>query len=124
MNLENDSRRRDPSMLRARGYAVLVADSPAAALALSAEHRGEIALLVSDIVMPEMSGYELAEQLRSHQPQLRHLFISGYARGLRTVGGELESGVLLLQKPFTSAELARSVREVLDSAPPVSAWDA
>jgi two-component system, cell cycle sensor histidine kinase and response regulator CckA len=94
------------------GYDVLEAPDVQRALALFGEHRTRIALLVTDIVMPQMNGRALAERLRAEQPALKVLYISGYTDELVLAPGS--DGAAFLQKPFTPLVLARKVREVLD----------
>ena len=96
------------------GYTVLSAAAPDAALRLSGEHGGEIHLLISDVVMPGMSGRALAEQLTERRSGLRCLFISGYTADVIAHRGVLDEDVDFLAKPFTRDDLARKVREVLD----------
>ena len=79
--------------------------------------RPEIDLLVSDIVMPEMSGPRLAEQLREERPTLRILYMSGYTKDTILHHGIADDDPMLLQKPFLPDDLARKVREVLDGGP-------
>jgi CheY-like chemotaxis protein len=100
--------------LEMSGYAVLAASGGADALALAAGHSGPIHLLVTDVVMPGMSGRELAEQLSTVRPTLRVLFMSGYTDDAISRHGILEEGVTFLQKPFTPDALSRKVRELLD----------
>ncbi len=104
--------------LRRHGYTVLEASDALSALRVQAANPGPIALLVTDVVMPGMSGRELADQLREFRPGLRVLFVSGYADNAVLRHGVLEPGLNYLQKPFTPDELARKVREVLDARPP------
>jgi CheY-like chemotaxis protein len=96
------------------GYSVLVAERADAALRLAAEHGAEINLLISDVVMPGMSGRALAERLTERRPGLRCLFISGYTADVIASRGVLDDGVDFLAKPFTRDELARKVRAILD----------
>jgi PAS domain S-box-containing protein len=96
------------------GYTVLIAGTPGEALGLAEKHTGEIHLLVTDVIMPEMNGRELAERLQSLCPGLKYLFMSGYTANAIAHRNVLEKGVHFIQKPFSKAELARSVRKALD----------
>jgi PAS domain S-box-containing protein len=104
-------------ILTGLGYEVLVACDGVEALEVQTRHRRPIHLLISDVVMPRMSGGELAQRLRERIPSLPILFVSGYAGdvnlSLHLPPGEL----MLLPKPFTGRELARRVRELLDRGP-------
>jgi two-component system cell cycle sensor histidine kinase/response regulator CckA len=101
-------------MLGTLGYDVLPAGTPAAAIALAREHRGEIHLLITDVVMPEMNGRDLARSLLSLYPGMRRLFMSGYTADVIAHHSVLEDGVCFLQKPFRRDELASAVRAALD----------
>jgi signal transduction histidine kinase/CheY-like chemotaxis protein len=101
-------------VLESHGYAVLTAETGAAACALHAEARGAVRLLLTDVVMPAAGGREIATRLRSLQPDLRVLFMSGYTDDTVLRSGILASGVNFLQKPFSPTQLARAVRDVLD----------
>jgi CheY-like chemotaxis protein len=83
------------------------------ALRLVTEHGGPLDLVLTDVVMPGMSGPELAERLSREQPGLRVLYMSGYADEAIGHHGVLEPGVEFLQKPFTPQDLVQRVREVL-----------
>jgi CheY-like chemotaxis protein len=96
------------------GYQVFEAPSGAAALALAQAHDA-IDLLLTDVVMPEMSGAELANQLGAWRPELKILFMSGYTEYARKLPDDVTTGARLLLKPFTPDELARKVRDVLDT---------
>ena len=96
------------------GYRVLEADSGKAALLMLDEHR-DIALMFTDIVMPEMNGAKLAEAVRAKRPDLPILFTTGYTRNAVVHNGVLDPGVELIGKPFTIEELAARVRTILDS---------
>ena len=101
--------------LEACGYRVLDAADGRSAIELSARHAGEIAVLVTDVVMPGMSGRELAERLAPARPAMKVLYTSGYTDDAMVRQGVLNAGVAFLQKPFVPDSLARKVREVLDS---------
>ena len=101
--------------LEACGYQVIDAADGPKALELSARHTGEIAVLVTDVVMPGMSGRELAERLAPTRPAMKVLYTSGYTDDAMVRQGVLNAGVAFLQKPFVPDSLARKVREVLDS---------
>ena len=110
-------------VLRDIGYRVLEAGSPGDAIALVEGDDDRIDLLVSDVVMPTMSGLDLAERVRSRRPGLRVLFVSGYAAPEVLGAGRLLDGAAFLQKPFWPDVLGRKVREMLDTptAQPVRA---
>jgi len=91
---------------------VLTAASPGEAIRLAGENP-KIDLFVTDVVMPEMNGKELAKRLLAICPGPRHLFMSGYTADLIARQGVLEEGVYFIQKPFSMKELARKVRELL-----------
>jgi PAS domain S-box-containing protein len=100
--------------LESQGYTVLIARNGEEALQIFQKHRGPIHLLVSDLVMPKMSGHQLAERLVSLQPNIKILYISGYADDTIVRHGVLETDTAFVQKPFSLTILARKVREVLD----------
>src|SRR5438445_1218016 len=99
------------------GYVVLEAPNGETALRLAAKHHGPIQLLLTDVVMPGLSGRQLAEQLAELRPDMKVLYASGYADQAIVHHGILESGLAYLQKPFTPEALGRRVRQVLDSLP-------
>ena len=101
-------------MLHRLGYTILEAGGGAEALRIFDQHQGSIDLLLTDVIMPHMSGRELAERLRLLRPSLKVLFISGYTDDMLAHHGMLEPNVYLLPKPFAPDELARKMREVLD----------
>jgi CheY-like chemotaxis protein len=99
------------------GYTVLTARHGRDALMVVGERAGRIDLLVTDVVMPEMSGRELAETLRDHRPDLKVLFISGYTDDEVLQRGISGRDAAFVRKPFTAEELVRRVRELLDGSP-------
>ena len=99
------------------GYTVLDAPSSTAALTLARSSDGPIHLLLTDVVMPGMSGRELAEQFSAKRPGVKVLYMSGYTDDAVVRHGVLRPGIAYLQKPFTPETLARKVRDVLDAAP-------
>jgi PAS domain S-box-containing protein len=105
------------SVLAKTGYRVLVADSAARAEQIAREHNGDIHLLITDVVMPQVSGRQLAENLLTIRPKTKVLWMSGYAEEMIAHHGMLDDGIQFLQKPFSPAELKAKVREVLDAAP-------
>jgi two-component system, cell cycle sensor histidine kinase and response regulator CckA len=104
-------------MLERNGYRVIVARDPADALRIASEPERRIDLLLTDVVMPVMSGAALATQLRQLRPELEVLYVSGYTDGTVGAHGVLETGAFFLQKPFTSEQLIRKLRSVLDAPP-------
>jgi len=100
--------------LTMQGFTVLEAASGAAAVRMAAAHAGDIALLVSDVVMPEMGGRQVLEAVREHRPGVRALFMSGYTDDSVLRHGVVESADAFIQKPFTPLGLARKVRQVID----------
>jgi CheY-like chemotaxis protein len=102
------------NILRRRGYKVIVARDPAEALLLCETHVEPIDLLLTDVVMPQMSGPELAERLADTRPTMKILCMSGYTDDSVVRHGVLKSGMVYLQKPFTPASLTKKVRETLD----------
>lgn len=102
-------------VLRGQGYNLLEAKNGQQALRLVDGYNGPIHLLLTDVIMPGMSGNVLAEQLSQIRPDLKTLFMSGYTDNMIAQHGILESGIALLQKPFNSTDLSRKVRLVLDT---------
>jgi PAS domain S-box-containing protein len=97
------------------GYTVLAASSPHQAIRLGEEHDGEIHLLVTDVVMPEMSGRDLWKKIKALRPEIRCLFMSGYANSAIVHRGVLDQGVHFLQKPFSTEALSAKLREALSA---------
>jgi len=104
-------------MRKKQGYSVLEAADEENALLICQQHKDTIHLLVTDVVMPKISGPELAKRLVVFHPEMKVLYMSGYADGAIVHHGVLDKGVNYIQKPFTFDGLARKVREVLDKNP-------
>lgn len=102
--------------LRFKGYEVLIARHGIEALLAGAKHLGPIHLLLTDVVMPQMSGPEVAEQLAIVRPAMKVMFMSGYPDHPAFSKGGVKEGTAFLQKPFTMDALTQKVREVLDGA--------
>ena len=102
------------SMLETLGYRVIASRSPAEAIVLAREHAEPIDLLLTDVVMPDMNGRELAERLQGVCPTMKHLFMSGYTADVIANHGVVEEGLDFIQKPFTMAALGEKLRSVLD----------
>jgi DNA-binding NtrC family response regulator len=115
--VEDEAEVRDlvAQMLQRSGYTVLVASDAATALELSARHAGDIHLLLTDVVMPEMSGLELRQRFVRSRPHTRVIYMSGYTDETLGRHGTLEADIVFLQKPFRFAELGRKIRDVLDA---------
>ena len=99
--------------LKKLGYAVLTAGTPLEAVALTKTHIGNIRLVISDVVMPEMNGGELAQTLMSIKPGLKYIFMSGYTADVIATRGVIDETMNFLQKPFTINALAAKVHETL-----------
>jgi two-component system, cell cycle sensor histidine kinase and response regulator CckA len=97
-----------------QGYEVLPAAFPEEAIRQATQHQGAIHLLVTDVVMPDMNGRDLARRLVAIHPHLKCLFTSGYTANVIAHHGVLDEGVNFLQKPFSKGDLAAKVREALD----------
>lgn len=101
-------------ILSRQGYSLLAAASPKEALEIARTHSGEIRLLITDVVMPEMNGKDLADEIKAHHPEIGVLFMSGYTADVIAVRGVLDDGVNFIQKPFSMQELLKKVRAALD----------
>jgi PAS domain S-box-containing protein len=104
--------------LEQEGYTVIEASDPATAILISEAHSGPIDLLLTDVVMPGMTGRELANNLAPRRPEMKVLYMSGYTENAIGRNGTLDAGITLLQKPFTLLTLKAKVREVLDAPVP------
>ncbi len=102
-------------MLDGMGYAVIAAGTPGKAIRLAREHRGHIDLLMTDVVMPEMNGRDLAKNILSLYPGVKCLFMSGYTANVIAHHGVLEQGVHFIQKPFSMKDLGAKVRKALEN---------
>ena len=102
-------------LLESLGYTVLSAPGPGEALRLAEEHAGEIHLLLTDVIMPEMNGRDLAHRLTALYPRMKHLFMSGYTADVIVHQGVLDEGVHFIQKPLSINDLAAKVRKTLDT---------
>ncbi len=103
--------------LEGAGYTVLTAADGQAAILAAAQHAGDIHLLVTDVVMPRMSGRKLAQELAKALPSLKVLYMSGYIDDTIDLHGVVHAGMHFLAKPFAAADLTRKVRAVLDDVP-------
>ena len=101
-------------ILAAAGYKVLTAADGDEALLICAQHAGDVHLILTDVVMPRMSGKALVEELSQLRPSLKILYMSGYTENAIALHGVLATGTHFLGKPFTMAALTQKVREVLD----------
>jgi len=113
---EDDVRALACEVLATYGYEVLQARTPAEALLIAERHAGSVQLLLTDVVMPGMSGRILAERLAPLRPEMKVLYMSGYTDDAIVHHGTLDAGTPFIQKPFLPDALAGSVRRVLDSA--------
>jgi CheY-like chemotaxis protein len=103
-------------MLERHGYRVIIAEEPHEALRIGSEWGEQLDLLMTDVVMPRMSGAALAARLCEHRPTMKVLYMSGYTDSTVVAHGVLAHNVSFLQKPFTSEQLARKLRAVLDTS--------
>jgi two-component system cell cycle sensor histidine kinase/response regulator CckA len=117
---ESEVRRLVRWILENNGYTVLEAAGPGDALEIAARHTGALDLLLTDVVMPQMSGRVLADLLMPERPEMAVLFMSGYTANAVVQHGVLDSSKAYLQKPFTPDALARAIRRALDCVPELS----
>jgi CheY-like chemotaxis protein len=111
----------DPSLLRMtsmmlerQGYHLLKASTIEEALTFVRDYDGDIQLMITDVIMPDMNGRELADQVKAIKPDVKVLFMSGYTASVIADRGILDDGLNFIQKPFTKQDLAVKVRETLD----------
>ena len=102
------------AMLEQQGHLVFAAGTPSRAITQAKELGGKIDLIVTDVVMPEMNGRKLVEELKVLNPRLKHLFMSGYTASVIAQHGILAEGVHLIQKPFSKEAFIAKVNEVID----------
>lgn len=112
----------EPSILRiakrslaSLGYTVLTASTPDEGIEIAAQHSSTIDLLLTDVIMPQLNGRDLAQKILVHHPKIKRLFMSGYTSDVIARQGVLNQGIHFLQKPFTIRELGDKVRGALDS---------
>jgi PAS domain S-box-containing protein len=103
-------------MLERKGYTVLPAATPTEAVEKAKNHSGPIDMLMTDVIMPEMNGRDLAGQITDLYPDIRLLFMSGYTANVIAHHGVLDDGVAFIQKPFSMVDMTEKVRAILDSA--------
>ena len=97
---------------------MLAAESPLKAIETAEGYAGVIHVLLTDVVMPQMNGPELARRVKARRPDVRVLYMSGYTEDAIANRGVLEAGVSLISKPFSQEALARKLRDLLDPRPP------
>jgi PAS domain S-box-containing protein len=103
--------------LARQGYNILPAATPAEALQVCSSHPAPIHLLLTDVIMPKMSGRDLAERIQKLRPGIRVIFMSGYTTDIMEQQGHLPAGLHVMQKPFAGAVLAQRIRAALDAPP-------
>jgi two-component system cell cycle sensor histidine kinase/response regulator CckA len=113
---EQDVREVAREFLESGGYQVIEATDGASALHLAAQHAGEISLLITDMVMPGITGQELAARLQQQRAGLRVLYMSGYSERAAAEAAQIDASVRLLTKPFSRSSILRTIREILNDA--------
>jgi len=103
------------TFLERLGYTVLNTQMPKQAIHLAEKHIGNIHMVITDVVMPEMNGVELLERLITIMPGMKCLYMSGYTSNIIFHNGLLYEGVNFIQKPFSMKMLAEKIREILDT---------
>ena len=111
---EEEVRKLALRVLRRQGYNVLEASNGIEALTIFEEQKEPVHLILTDVVMPKMGGKELSDRIKAVRPEIKVLFTSGFTSDAIVHQGILDSGVVLLQKPFSPTKLAQKVRELLD----------
>jgi CheY-like chemotaxis protein len=101
-------------ILKDEGYTLLAACTPGEAIRIANEHAGDIHLLMTDVVMPEMNGRDLAKNILGVYPEIKALFMSGYTADVIAHHGIVDEGVNFIEKPFAMQDLVSKVRSVLD----------
>jgi DNA-binding NtrC family response regulator len=101
-------------ILEDEGYKVIATNQPREAVVLAKRHAGEIHLLITDVVMPDMDGKRLKEQISESNPGIKVLYMSGYTADLIALRGILADGINFIQKPFRPEDLLKIVRQILD----------
>jgi two-component system cell cycle sensor histidine kinase/response regulator CckA len=121
--VEDEAALRQPAreFLASRGYTVIEATDGDDALRIAKNHTARIDLMITDVIMPHMGGAQLAETLAEKRPQMKVLFVSGYAENTILGHGPIDVMTQFLQKPFSLEELARKIRTVLDPRPSAAA---
>jgi CheY-like chemotaxis protein len=102
-------------ILEKLGYNVLAANTPGQAIHLAREHAGEIHLLLTDVIMPEMSGRDLAQSILSLYPDVKRVFMSGYTDDIIAHQGILDERIYFIQKPFSTKDLSTKIREAIEN---------
>jgi CheY-like chemotaxis protein len=102
-------------MLKQLGYQILTAQTPKEAINIAQKYTNNIHLLITDVVMPDMSGPELTERLLTIFPNIKVLFMSGYTANVIAHQGVLDEGVHFIQKPFLIKDLGTKVRSILEN---------
>jgi len=101
-------------ILEKMGYKLLTASTPGEAIDIAKSYYGRIHLLITDVVMPEMNGRDLAKNILSIYPDIKRLFMSGYTADVISRHGVLDAGVHFIQKPFSKHELLLKLKEALE----------
>jgi two-component system, cell cycle sensor histidine kinase and response regulator CckA len=103
------------TMLEQLGYTVLAASTPNEAIRLAQQHPEKIGLVITDVIMPQMNGRDLVDQLLAQQPWIKCLYMSGYTADIIAYQGKLEEDIHFIQKPFSLSTLAAKIRQTLET---------